>query len=150
MKEYRKGHYLFGTSKMDENGQILVPTAAREKFDLSPGVSVVILGDERGMAIVRADLMKQMLDETGMGDFIEGEFLLGTSRLEEGGQIVLPTAARKKFDLNPGDTVIVIGEGTRKGLAIVKADLNNRIIAMLLDVLNLDVKHDHSGKFSGH
>lgn len=57
----RKGHYLFGTSKVGERGQIVIPQEARVKYDLKPGDSVIIVGDDRGLAIIKADLMNKII-----------------------------------------------------------------------------------------
>ena len=59
MIEIGKGRYIFGMVKVGERGQIVIPKEAREKFDIKPGDSLLVLGDEeKGIAIVKADLMK--------------------------------------------------------------------------------------------
>lgn len=46
------GHYIFGTVKVGEKGQIVIPVEAREKFNIKPGDSILILGDiTKGLAI---------------------------------------------------------------------------------------------------
>jgi AbrB family looped-hinge helix DNA binding protein len=56
------GRYFFGTTKVGERGQIVIPREARDVFDISPGDSLIVLGDEKrgGLALVRADLMKEL------------------------------------------------------------------------------------------
>lgn len=50
---------MFGTVKVGERGQIVIPKDAREVFDISPGDSLLVLGDEeKGIAIVKEELMK--------------------------------------------------------------------------------------------
>lgn len=61
MSRNRNGHYLFGTSKVGERGQIVIPQEARVKYGLKPGDSVIIVGDDRGLAIVKADLMNKII-----------------------------------------------------------------------------------------
>lgn len=61
MKEFRNGHYLFGSSKIGERGQIVIPKEAREKYGLKPGDTVIILGDDRGLAIIKGDLMNKLI-----------------------------------------------------------------------------------------
>lgn len=61
MSKNRNGHHLFGTSKVGERGQIVIPQEARLKYDLKPGDSVIIVGDDRGLAIVKADLMNKII-----------------------------------------------------------------------------------------
>ena len=38
------------------------------------------------------------------------------------GQITIPAEARKMFDINEGDTLMVLGD-TERGIAILKSDL---------------------------
>ena len=59
MVEIGKGKHIFGMVKVGERGQIVIPKEAREKFDIKPGDSLLVLGDEeKGIALVKADLMK--------------------------------------------------------------------------------------------
>lgn len=46
----------------------------------------------------------------------------GTTKVGERGQIVIPKDAREQYDIRPGDTLFVIGDEEKRGLAIVKAD----------------------------
>ncbi len=47
------GKYIFGTSKVGERGQIVIPKEAREVMGIHPGDTLLILGDEKqGLAIV--------------------------------------------------------------------------------------------------
>lgn len=59
-----KGKHIFGTVKVGERGQIVIPKKAREVFDINPGDSLLILGDEsQGIAIVKADVISGFLSE---------------------------------------------------------------------------------------
>ena len=50
------GKHIFGTVKVGERGQIVIPKEAREIFGINPGDVLMVLGDEkRGIAIVKAD-----------------------------------------------------------------------------------------------
>jgi AbrB family looped-hinge helix DNA binding protein len=61
MSEIQKGKYLFGTVKIGERGQIVIPKEAREVFNIKPGDNLLLVGDEeKGIAIVKADLMKDL------------------------------------------------------------------------------------------
>ena len=42
-----------------------------------------------------------------------------TAKVGEKGQIVIPKEAREVFDINPGDTLLLLGD-EEKGIAIVK------------------------------
>ena len=56
-----KGKHIFGTVKVGERGQIVIPKEAREIFDINPGDSLLVLGDEeQGIAMVKADVMKEV------------------------------------------------------------------------------------------
>lgn len=51
----------------------------------------------------------------------KGKHFFGLAKIGERGQIVIPQKARKVFDLNPGDELIVLGD-EEQGIALVKAD----------------------------
>jgi AbrB family looped-hinge helix DNA binding protein len=54
------GKHIFGTVKVGERGQIVIPKVAREIFGIKPGDSLLLLGDEaQGIAIVKSELFKQ-------------------------------------------------------------------------------------------
>ncbi|MBU7018602.1 MAG: AbrB/MazE/SpoVT family DNA-binding domain-containing protein [Theionarchaea archaeon] len=60
MTEIKKGKHMFGTVKVGERGQIVIPKEARDLFDIRPGDNLLLLGDEeKGIAIVKEDLMKK-------------------------------------------------------------------------------------------
>lgn len=49
-----KGKHIFGLVKVGERGQIVIPKKAREVFNIAPGDSLLVLGDEaQGIAIVK-------------------------------------------------------------------------------------------------
>lgn len=51
----------FGTVKVGEKGQIVIPKEARQIFDIKSGDTLLVLGDEeQGIAIVKADVMKEL------------------------------------------------------------------------------------------
>lgn len=50
-----------------------------------------------------------------------GRYIFGTATVGERGQIVIPVKARRLFDINPGDRLIVLGDKDR-GIALIKAD----------------------------
>lgn len=59
-----KGKHIFGTVRVGEKGQIVIPKDARKIFDIKPGDSLVVLGDEAsGIAIMKSDaFMAQVSD----------------------------------------------------------------------------------------
>ncbi|MBO4846431.1 MAG: helix-turn-helix domain-containing protein [Lachnospiraceae bacterium] len=51
-----RGKHLFGMVTVGDKGQIVIPAKARKIFNISPGDSLVVLGDEnQGMALMKAD-----------------------------------------------------------------------------------------------
>ena len=57
----KKGQRIFGTVKVGEKGQIVIPKEARQIFDIKAGDTLLVLGDEeQGLAVVKADVMKEL------------------------------------------------------------------------------------------
>lgn len=57
----KKGQHIFGTVKVGEKGQIVIPKEARQLFDIKAGDTLLVLGDEeQGLAVVKADMMKEL------------------------------------------------------------------------------------------
>ncbi len=57
--KHPKGKHIW-TAKIGEKGQIVIPKQARELFNIHPGDTLLLLGDEdRGIAIVNNDMYKQ-------------------------------------------------------------------------------------------
>ena len=58
--EIPKGHYFFGTVKVGERGQIIIPKEARETFDIKAGDTLIVLGDEKwGIAVTKSDVLQR-------------------------------------------------------------------------------------------
>ena len=54
-----RGKHVFGTAKVGEKGQIVIPKDARTLFDVKPGDTLLILGDERsGIIVTRPDVIR--------------------------------------------------------------------------------------------
>ena len=57
----KKGQHIFGTVKVGEKGQIVIPKEARRIFGINPGDTLLVLGDEaQGLAVVKADVMQEL------------------------------------------------------------------------------------------
>ena len=65
--------------------------------------------------------MKSITNKKG-GNFLNKEKYVGISKVGEKGQIVIPKEARNMFNINPGDSIIVLCDKER-GIALVKADV---------------------------
>lgn len=70
-----KGKHIFGTVRVGERGQIVLPKQARDVFDIKPGDMLIALGDESpehpGIALMKeefflgmSDLFKKILKES--------------------------------------------------------------------------------------
>lgn len=55
----------------------------------------------------------------------------GICKVGEKGQIVIPKEIRTMFDINPGDSVIVLSD-KEKGIAILKADVIENLTDIVL------------------
>ena len=57
---YPKGKYAW-TVKVGEKGQIVIPKEAREVFNINPGDTLIILGDEKkGIAIPPQRMLEKL------------------------------------------------------------------------------------------
>ena len=55
---------VFGTAKVGGRGQIVIPKEARELFNIQPGDTLLILGEEnKGLIVSRPDLLRDLADE---------------------------------------------------------------------------------------
>lgn len=62
--EIPKGHYIFGTVKVGERGQIVIPREARDKFNIKAGDTLLVLGDEKwGIAVTKSDVLQKFAAE---------------------------------------------------------------------------------------
>ncbi len=58
-----KGKHVFGLVTVGDQGQIVLPKKAREIFHISPGDSLVVLGDEgQGIALAKQDRIMNFVD----------------------------------------------------------------------------------------
>lgn len=58
-----KGKHIFGTTKINDRGQIVIPKRARDLFGINDGDALVVLGDEaEGIAIMKADIFERRLN----------------------------------------------------------------------------------------
>ncbi|EEP27807.1 helix-turn-helix domain-containing protein [Shuttleworthella satelles] len=79
-----------------------------------------LLADAFGVSI--DDLIsydKNKEDNLGLGVPPKGKHIFGMVKVGDKGQIVIPAKARKIFDINTGDNLIVLGD-EGQGLAIIK------------------------------
>lgn len=59
-----KGYHIFGTAKVGERGQIVIPKEARKVFGIEPGDTLLILGDEKnGILVSKPDVIENLAEE---------------------------------------------------------------------------------------
>ena len=55
---------VFGTAKVGDRGQIVIPKEARELFNIRPGDTLLIIGEEnKGLIVSRPELLRDLADE---------------------------------------------------------------------------------------
>ena len=55
---------VFGTAKVGDLGQIVIPKEARELFNIRPGDTLLILGEEnKGLIVSRPELLRDLADQ---------------------------------------------------------------------------------------
>ncbi len=47
-----KDHHFFGSVKVGERGQIVIPKEARDRFDIKPGDSLVVFGRDKNQKLI--------------------------------------------------------------------------------------------------
>ena len=65
-----RGKHIFGTAKVGEKGQIVIPKEARTLFGVQPGDTLLILGDEQTGIIVTKP---EVIEDAAMKIFEEME-----------------------------------------------------------------------------
>ena len=68
----------------------------------------------------------------------KGKHLFGIVTVGEKGQIIIPVKARKLFNIAPGDQMVVLGDETQQGLAMIKAEN----FLSLADMIRMQMKKE--------
>jgi len=110
----KKGKYFFGSVKVGERGQIVIPLKAREIFGIEAKDEVYIFGElNKGLGLTKnLEIDRKELEKH--------EYHFGAAKVGERGQIVIPQDARATFKINSGDLILVFGD-IKKGLGFMKA-----------------------------
>ena len=57
------GKYIFGVVKGGDRGQIVIPKEAREVYGIKAGDSLLVLGETKGMAVIKTEIFQDKIDE---------------------------------------------------------------------------------------
>ena len=61
------GKYIFGVVKVGDKGQIVIPRDARKIYDIKPGDALMLLGDHRGMAMLKTEIFQDAISRAMEG-----------------------------------------------------------------------------------
>ena len=61
--EAENGKFIFGVVKVGERGQIVIPKEAREHYGIKAGDSLMVLGDQRGIAMLKTEVFQEILNQ---------------------------------------------------------------------------------------
>ena len=73
----------------------------------------------------------------------KGKHIFGTAKVGEKGQIVIPKDARKLYGINPGDTLLILGDDDN-GIIVTKPDVINEIAKTIFNRINNTESSDES------
>ena len=65
--EKHNDKYIFGVVKVGERGQIVIPKEVREIYGIKAGETLLVLGDQKGMALVKPEVFQQAIDQAMEG-----------------------------------------------------------------------------------
>ena len=63
----KEGKYLFGVVKVGDKAQIVIPGDARKIYDIKPGDSLMLLGDQKGIAMLKTEIFQSIIDQAMEG-----------------------------------------------------------------------------------
>ena len=119
--ELRKIHDLSQEELADKIGVSRQTLSKYETGESLPDIEKCkLIADAFGVSI--DDLLNydsKSSESLGLAVPPKGKHIFGIVKVGDKGQIVLPAKARKIFDINPGDRLLVLGD-EGQGLAIIK------------------------------
>ena len=59
----KDGKYIFGVVKVGDKGQIVIPRDARKIYNIEPGDALIVLGDQRGLAMLKTEFFQNVIDQ---------------------------------------------------------------------------------------
>ena len=67
MTQESEGKYIFGVVKVGDKGQVVIPRDARKLYDIKPGDALLVLGDQKGMAMLKTEVFQSVIDQAMEG-----------------------------------------------------------------------------------
>lgn len=64
----------------------------------------------------------------------DGKYIFGVVKISEKGQIVIPKEARKTYNLQAGDALLLVGD--KNGMAIIKTEIFSDFVGQVMEDLN--------------
>lgn len=59
------------------------------------------------------------------------KYIFGVVKVSEKGQIVIPRDARKVYDINPGDALLMVGD--KNGMALIKTEIFQDYVGQVVE-----------------
>lgn len=108
------------TVHVKENGQIAIPKSIRALIAAETGDLMWIFADvKKGVALQKTKLFGRLVKNMAL-QFPKGK-AIGTVKVGEKGQIVIPKNIRELFNIQPGDVLLMLAD-KKKGIALVEAN----------------------------
>ena len=63
----KDGKFIFGVVKVGDKGQIVIPKDARKIYNIQPGDTLMMLGDQKGIALLKTELFQSIVDQAMEG-----------------------------------------------------------------------------------
>ncbi len=69
MSERNRDTHIYGTVKVGDRGQVVIPSQARKDLNIQPGDLLLVMAgrNRRGIAMVKADAMRELADRIMRG-----------------------------------------------------------------------------------
>jgi AbrB family looped-hinge helix DNA binding protein len=64
----------------------------------------------------------------------DGKYMFGVVKISEKGQIVIPKEARKLYNLQAGDSLMLLGD--KNGMALIKTEIFSDFVGQVMEDLN--------------
>ncbi len=61
------GKFIFGVVKVGDKGQIVIPSDARKQYGIKPGDALLVLGDQRGIALLKTEIFQSVIGQAMEG-----------------------------------------------------------------------------------